>query len=131
MQNGHKKRILLVEDHEDTNRSLTNLLRRRGYQVQAAHSVKTALDLAATEQFDVLVSDIGLPDGSGIELMRMLHSERPLFAIALTGYGMEEDIRKSYDGGFDHHLVKPVDLNKLDFLIQQGKVEREPQSAAI
>ena len=124
-------RILLVEDHEDTNRSLTNLLRRRGYKVQAAHSVKTALDLAATEQFDVLVSDIGLPDGSGIELMRMLHSERPLFAIALTGYGMEEDIRKSYDGGFDHHLVKPVDLNKLDFLIQQGKVEREPQSAAI
>jgi signal transduction histidine kinase/DNA-binding response OmpR family regulator len=124
-------RILLVEDHEDTNRSLTNLLRRRGYQVQAAHSVKTALDLAATAQFDVLVSDIGLPDGSGIELMRMLHSERPFFAIALTGYGMEEDIRKSYDGGFDHHLVKPVDLNKLDFLIQQGKVEREPQSAAI
>ncbi|MEY2527528.1 MAG: hypothetical protein QOE73_2299 [Verrucomicrobiota bacterium] len=112
--------ILLVEDHEDTNRSLTNLLRRRGYKVQPAVSVQSALNLAATEQFDVLISDIGLPDGSGIELMRTLHSTRPLLGIALTGYGMEDDIRKSYDCGFNHHLVKPVDLNKLDFLIQQG-----------
>jgi CheY-like chemotaxis protein len=61
-----------------------------------------------------------LPDGSGMELMRTLQSARPLFGIALTGYGMEDDIRKSYDSGFNHHLVKPVDLNKLDSLIQQG-----------
>jgi signal transduction histidine kinase/CheY-like chemotaxis protein len=116
----HSMRILLVEDHEDTNRSLTNLLRRRGYHVQPALTVQSALDLAAAEQFDVLISDIGLPDGSGIDLMRRLNSERPLFGIALTGYGMEDDIRKSYDGGFNHHLVKPVDLNKLDGLIQEG-----------
>jgi CheY-like chemotaxis protein/anti-sigma regulatory factor (Ser/Thr protein kinase) len=114
------KRILLVEDHEDTNRSLTNLLRRRGYHVQPAVSVRSALDLAEQEQFDVLISDIGLPDGTGIELIKTLHSQRPLFGIALTGYGMEDDIQKSYDSGFNHHLVKPVDLNKLDLLIQQG-----------
>jgi DNA-binding response OmpR family regulator len=113
-------RILLVEDHEDTNRSLTRLLRRRGYQVHSAHSVQSALDLSANEEFDVLISDLGLPDGSGIELMQKLNSTRPLYGIALTGFGMEEDVRKSRDAGFRHHLVKPIDLTKLDLLIQEG-----------
>jgi signal transduction histidine kinase/HAMP domain-containing protein len=113
-------RILLVEDHEDTNRSLTRLLRRRGYQVQSAASVQEALDLSAKEEFDVLISDLGLPDGSGIDLMQQLNSTRPLFGIALTGFGMEEDVRKSREAGFKHHLVKPIDLTKLDLLIQEG-----------
>ena len=113
-------RILLVEDHEDTKRSLTNLLRRRGYYVQSAGNVQSALDLSAKEEFDVLISDLGLPDGSGIDLMQTMHSERPLLGIALTGFGMEDDIRKSRDAGFKHHLVKPIDLNKLDSLIQEG-----------
>jgi signal transduction histidine kinase/response regulator RpfG family c-di-GMP phosphodiesterase len=113
-------RVLLVEDHEDTNRSLTNLLRRRGYHVQSARSVQSALELAANERFDVLVSDIGLPDGSGIDLMQQLAVDRPLFGIALTGFGMEEDVRRSHDVGFHHHLIKPVDLNRLDALIQQS-----------
>src|SRR2546423_6155333 len=113
-------RVLLVEDHQDTNRSLTRLLRRRGYQVESAVDVKSALDLTAKQQFDVLVSDLGLPDGSGLDIMRMLNSERPLFGIALTGFGMDDDIRKSRDAGFKYHLVKPIDLNKLDTLIQQN-----------
>jgi signal transduction histidine kinase/response regulator RpfG family c-di-GMP phosphodiesterase len=113
-------RILLVEDHEDTNRSLTQLLRRRGYYVQAAHSVESALEAAEHERFDVLVSDIGLPDGSGIDLMQKLKSDHPIFGIALTGFGMEEDLRRSHDVGFNHHLIKPVDLNRLDALIQQA-----------
>ncbi len=113
-------RILLVEDHEDTNRSLTNLLRRRGYQVQSALNFQSALNLGEKEQFDVLISDLALPDGNGIDLMRKLPSQRPLVGIALTGFGMEADIRKSRDAGFKHHLVKPIDLNKLDFLIQES-----------
>jgi signal transduction histidine kinase/DNA-binding response OmpR family regulator len=113
-------RVLLVEDHEDTNRSLTHLLRRRGYHVQAARSVQSALEMAATEQFDVLVSDIGLPDGSGIDLMQQLTTNHPVFGIALTGFGMEEDVRRSHEVGFHHHLIKPVDLNRLDALIQRG-----------
>ena len=116
-------RILLVEDHEDTNRSLTQLLRRRGYHVQPAHNIARALDVAASEEFDVLVSDIGLPDGTGVDLMQQLSAKRPIFGIALTGFGMEEDIRKSHDGGFYHHLIKPVDLNKLDSIIQQVPVK--------
>jgi len=117
----HKSmRVLLVEDHEDTNRSLTQLLRRRGYYVQPAHSMQAALEAAAQETFDVLVSDIGLPYGSGIDLMEKLRSDRPIFGIALTGFGMEDDLRKSHEVGFNHHLVKPVDLNRLDALIQQA-----------
>jgi two-component system CheB/CheR fusion protein len=113
-------RVLLVEDHEDTNRSLTSLLRRRGYDVRAARSVQSALELAAKERFDVLVSDIGLPDGSGIDVMQALNSEHPVFGIALTGFGMEEDVRRSHAVGFHHHLIKPVDLNRLDALLQRG-----------
>jgi signal transduction histidine kinase/HAMP domain-containing protein len=112
-------RILLVEDHEDTNRSLTNLLRRRGYRVQSALTFQSALELSASEQFDVLISDLALPDGNGIDLIQKLAS-RPLLAIALTGFGMEDDIRRSREVGFQHHLVKPIDLNKLDSLIQEG-----------
>ncbi|HEY2144296.1 MAG TPA: HAMP domain-containing protein, partial [Candidatus Udaeobacter sp.] len=113
-------RILLVEDHEDTNRSLTNLLRRRGYHVQSALNLQSALDLSQKEKFDVLISDLALPDGSGIDLMQKLHSNQPLLAIALTGFGMEDDIRRSHEVGFKHHLVKPIDLNKLDSLIQES-----------
>ena len=113
-------RVLLVEDHEDTNRSLTQLLRRRGYHVQPAHSVQAALEAAAQETFDVLVSDIGLPDGTGIDLMEKLKTDHAIFGIALTGFGMEDDLRKSHEVGFHHHLVKPVDLNRLDALIQQA-----------
>jgi signal transduction histidine kinase/CheY-like chemotaxis protein len=119
-------RVLLVEDHEDTNRSLTQLLRRRGYHVQPAHSVQAALEAAAQEDFDVLVSDIGLPDGSGIDLMEQLRTAHPIFGIALTGFGMEDDLRKSHEVGFNHHLVKPVDLNRLDALIQQA--DGQPRS---
>jgi len=112
-------RILLVEDHEDTNRSLTNLLRRRGYHVQSAFTFHSALELSAKEEFDVLISDLGLPDGSGIDLIQKLVSKPPL-GIALTGFGMEQDIRRSREVGFQHHLVKPIDLNKLDSVIQEG-----------
>jgi signal transduction histidine kinase len=113
------KRILLVEDHEDSNRSLTNLLRQRGYDVRSALDVKSALDLSSKEEFDVLISDLALPDGNGIDLIRTLQSARPVLGIALTGFGMEEDIRRGREAGFKHHLVKPIDLNKLDLLIQQ------------
>lgn len=88
--------------------------------MHAAHRVESALEAAAHERFDVLVSDIGLPDGSGIELMQKLKSDHQIFGIALTGFGMEEDLRRSHDVGFNHHLIKPVDLNRLDSLIQQA-----------
>jgi CheY-like chemotaxis protein len=63
-----------------------------------------------------------LPDGSGIDLMQTLRSMRPVLGIALTGFGMEDDARKCREAGFQHHLVKPIDLNKLDLLIQESAV---------
>jgi CheY-like chemotaxis protein len=87
--------------------------------VQSALTFQSAVNLSASEQFDVLISDLALPDGSGIDLMQKL-SSKPVLRIALTGFGMEDDIRKSHEAGFQHHLVKPIDLNKLDSLIQAG-----------
>jgi HAMP domain-containing protein/signal transduction histidine kinase/CheY-like chemotaxis protein len=113
-------RVLLVEDHEDTNRSLTRLLQLRGYHVQSARDVRSALALTESSEFDVLISDLGLPDGNGIDLMRAIQTNRPLLGIALTGYGMEEDIRKSREAGFKHHLVKPIDVNMLDSFLQES-----------
>ena len=123
-------RVLLVEDHADTNRSITKLLQLRGYDVQSASTLGSALELSAKNEFDVLISDLGLPDGSGIDLIQKLPSGRPLLTIALTGFGMEDDIRKSHDAGFQHHLVKPIDLNKLDSLIQDGAAALPGKSSA-
>ena len=107
-------RVLLVEDHKPTSRALTQLLIRRNYQVVAADCVAEARAAAARESFDLLISDIGLPDGNGYELMMELHGEYGFPGIALTGYGMEEDVNRSHAAGFIAHLTKPVSVQALD-----------------
>ena len=107
-------RVLLVDDHEDTNRSLTILLGRRGYKVQTATSLASAEALFQVEKFDVLVCDMNLPDGSGLDLLARLAADPPrLGAIVLSGYNTEEDIERSLAAGYKAHLGKPVDLDKL------------------
>ena len=114
-------RILLVDDHEDTNRAMQRLLQRLGYDVQTAHTVQAALSAAdADRPFDLLISDIGLPDGSGLELMEQLLKRRPIKGIALSGFGMEEDVRKSKEAGFYEHLTKPVNFQRLHALIREA-----------
>ena len=115
-KSGHRiGRLLLVEDHPDTRNLMAKVLRKEGYQVQTADSVATSLRLATTEDFDLLLCDIGLPDGTGLDLMRQLISNnRPIKAIALSGFGMEDDIARSKEAGFLAHLTKPIDLNLLD-----------------
>jgi len=112
-------RILLVEDHADTSRMMSRLLRGFGYQLRIADSVATALRYAAAEHFDALVSDIGLPDGSGLDLMRQLRAHHPIKGIALSGYGMEEDVRRSLEAGFCAHLIKPVDMRNLEEVLRE------------
>ena len=112
-------RLLLVEDHEDTSRSLSRLLVRRGYEVRAARTLETALETAREFEFDVLISDMGLPDGSGIELMEQLLGRAKVRGIALSGYGMEEDVQRSMGVGYREHLTKPVDIGRLDAAIQR------------
>jgi signal transduction histidine kinase len=102
-------RILLVEDHANSVRSIQLFLEAIGYQVTTADSVEAALRTVAQEEFDLLVSDIGLPDGSGEDLLRLLREKGHNFpSIALSGYGMEEDIARSRAAGFQVHLVKPI-----------------------
>src|SRR6185369_12247661 len=107
-------RILLVEDHEPTRTALASLLTRRHHKVKMAICVSEALALAAKNDFDVVISDIGLPDGNGFDLFKKLRKQSPVKGIALTGYGMEEDIARSQDAGFVTHLTKPVHIESLD-----------------
>jgi signal transduction histidine kinase/CheY-like chemotaxis protein len=120
-------RILLVEDHEDTAEAMADLLGVRGHQVTVARSLAEARAAAAESTFDLLVSDLGLPDGSGNELMREFSARYGLRGIALSGYGMEEDLRKSREAGFKRHLIKPVSPQALEAAIQQV-AGAEPQS---
>jgi CheY-like chemotaxis protein len=112
-------RLLVVEDHADTARMLGRLLGSAGYKVWTASDAAGALELAAREKFDLLVSDIGLPDATGYQLMQQLRSEYGITGIAMSGYGMDEDIRKSQEAGFSDHLVKPISFAQLNESIQR------------
>ena len=107
-------RILLVEDHADTTLMMQRLLARRGYAVTVATTLAEAMQAVESRTFDLLLADLGLPDGSGLDLMRTVASRTPtLPAIALSGYGMPEDARKSLDAGFLAHIPKPVAIERL------------------
>jgi CheY-like chemotaxis protein len=118
-QNDHKLRILLVDDHKDTVRTLNLLLTRLGYAVVSAESVNEALAAANKSHFDLLVSDIGLPDGSGLDLMRRIREKQQIDGIALSGFGMEDDLRKSREAGFVDHLIKPINLDRLQAALRR------------
>ena len=106
-------RILLVDDHEDTLKAMTRLLRKLNHRVVPAGTLKAALTAAKSDDFDLLISDVGLPDGTGLDLMRQLCAERPIRGIALTGYGTDDDHRQTLQAGFAAHLTKPIDMNRL------------------
>ncbi|MEO7931855.1 MAG: PAS domain S-box protein [Chthoniobacterales bacterium] len=106
-------RLLLVEDHDSTLLVLTRLLSRDGHQVVPVASATAALAAASQETFDLVISDLGLPDGTGHELMQKLRAQYGLRGIALSGYGMEDDMARSRDAGFILHLIKPVDFTRL------------------
>jgi PAS domain S-box-containing protein len=107
-------RVLLVEDHEPTRTALTQLLMRRSYKVVTAGSIAEARNLAAAQSFNLVVSDIGLPDGNGYDLMTELQKNGAVKGIALTGYGMEQDVARSRAAGFVAHLTKPVSIQSLE-----------------
>ena len=120
---GRTFRLLLVEDHADTARVLARLLSGNGHTVAVANSIRQALAAFDGDggKFDFMVSDLGLPDGSGVDLIRQVRQELRLGlpAIALSGYGMEEDIARCKEAGFDDHVTKPVNLQKLEATIQR------------
>ena len=119
--------ILLVEDHKDTRVAMVRLLKRLGHRVTGADGVASAAAAAAAGRFDLLISDVDLPDGTGLDLMRQLTAaggdgRPPLRGIALTGYGMESDVAQSEAAGFFAHLVKPIDFADLEDAIRRASV---------
>jgi PAS domain S-box-containing protein len=114
-----KLRLLLVDDHADTRGVLSRLLIKYGHEVVTADSAQTALEIMQGRRFDALISDIGLPDISGYELVREAKQRQPLKGIALSGLGMDEDVQRGVEAGFDHHLTKPVNFHDLQTILEK------------
>lgn len=112
-------RVLLVEDHADSARILSRTMERHGYQVVVAGSMSAAIEIFQREKIAAVISDIGLPDGDGVKLMESLYRIAPVPGIALSGYGMEQDLARSRAAGFVEHLTKPVDWPQLEAALKR------------
>jgi DNA-binding response OmpR family regulator len=116
--------ILVVEDNADILRYLVLLLEQDGHRVRPAATLAEALEAADAGPIDVLLSDIGLPDGSGLDLLRTLRNDRPgLPAVAFSGFGSDDDVRHSLEAGFAAHLTKPLDFRRLSVAIRNALAE--------
>lgn len=113
-------RILLVENHEDTLRWLTLYLEDLGHKVVSTRTLAEAHAALVSDRCEVLISDIGLPDGTGWELLERARPPRPIFAIAMSGFGMNADNGRSRAAGYHHHLIKPFKLDELDQLLHEA-----------
>jgi signal transduction histidine kinase len=113
-------KILLVDDHHDTCAALEKLMARRGHLVAVTHDVRSAMEAAVRNKFDLLISDIALPDGTGMELMMQLRAIANIPGIAISGFGHNGDIERSLQAGFSEHLIKPIKLDKLEAAIERA-----------
>ena len=113
-------RLIVVEDHAATAEGLKKFLKAIGYQVFVATDMASALGLASTVEFDVLLSDLALPDGNGWELMKRLSAARHIRAIALSGHNSVADLQRSAEAGFVEHLAKPLCPEKLCAAIERA-----------
>ncbi|MEO6567187.1 MAG: PAS domain S-box protein [Opitutaceae bacterium] len=121
-------RLLLVEDDTDTRDALTRLLKAKGYSVTAAATVSEAIQAGASETFDLLLCDLGLPDGNGSEIIRHLKKSSDLRAIALTGFGQEEDVASALEAGFNAHITKPIKIQVLHETILKTMGAKAPRA---
>ena len=112
-------RILVVEDHGDTLQALSNLLTHFGHEISVADDAESARKIIGSKEFDVVLADIALPDGSGYDLIVEAKQKRPITAVALTGFGAPDDIERGKEAGFDFHLTKPVDFHELRAVLGQ------------
>lgn len=124
---GTGPRVLVVDDHVDTCTGMKMMMERRGYRVTVAHTADQAVEKAAEQEFDLVISDIGLPDRSGYELMHELSTTKGLRGIALSGFGMEGDVSRARAAGFSEHLTKPINFDRLEEAIQM--LLGEPEAA--
>ena len=113
-------KILLVDDHQDTCAALEKLLARRGHLVAVSHDVRSAMEAALRNKFDLLISDIALPDGTGMDLMVKMRAIANVPGIAISGFGNNGDIERSLQAGFSEHLIKPIKLDNLEAAIERA-----------
>lgn len=118
-------RVFVVENHADTRLSLKLLLEQHGHSVALAATMEDALAALAGIDCDMLISDIGLPDGDGWELLRRAELPGSVIAVAMSGYGMHSDLDKSRAAGYRHHLVKPMALDQLEEILAEALEERQ------
>jgi DNA-binding response OmpR family regulator len=116
---GKSLRILVIEDHGATLQALSNLLRHFGHEISVADDAESARKIIRSREFDVVLADIGLPDGSGYDLVAEAKRKHPVKAVALTGFGEPDDIERGKEAGFDFHLTKPVDFHELRAVLGQ------------
>jgi two-component system CheB/CheR fusion protein len=121
--------LFLVENYEDTVRYMQLYLEQLNYKVRVAADMATALWEIPNSRCDVLISDIGLPDGDGWQLIEKLGEQRPQFAIAMSGYGAVNDLRRSRAAGYDHHLVKPFAPELLVALLREASKRKEEKQS--
>jgi CheY-like chemotaxis protein len=121
----HKLRILLLEDNADTLKWLTIFLRGLGHEVVPTCECQQALGAVRSRKFDVFLSDIGLPDGTGWDLIQTMGDDRPPFAMAMSGFGTLTDRERSKAAGFAHHLVKPFLPDKVKTILERVEAQRE------
>jgi CheY-like chemotaxis protein len=117
-------RILIIENHEDTASFISLFLKRAGHEVTAVPNAQTALGRDDLASFDVILSDIGLPDVNGWELMKQLRPNTDAFAIAMSGFGGEADVQRSLVAGYQHHLVKPFVPAALEDVLRKVSPQR-------
>jgi two-component system, chemotaxis family, CheB/CheR fusion protein len=123
-------RIIVVEDHADTAEGLRRFLTRIGYKVYIAPDVASARALAKAVEFDVLLSDIRLPDGTGWDLMRELSRDQPnLRGIAISGFNSQEEIARSKRVGFLDHIAKPLVAEEISAAIESAVATRPTKSS--
>ncbi len=116
-------RIFVVENHPDTLKYLQIYLEDTGHTVVSARTMAESLAALPGADCDVLISDIGLPDGNGWDLLRRVRLPRPIYAIAMSGFGMNADQARSRAAGYRHHLLKPFALENLDAMLEEAAQE--------
>ena len=125
-------RVFVVENHADTREFLTFMLEELGHKVIVADTMSRALRDMPAANCDVLISDIGLPDGDGWQLLARLDLPKPVYAIAMSGFGMTSDRLRSKAVGYRHHLVKPMGLEQLEGILKDAAAElQKPEHAEL
>jgi CheY-like chemotaxis protein len=116
---GRSLRILVVEDHSDTLQALSRLLNHFGHDISTADDAHSAMDLIQAKEFDVVLCDIALPDGSGYDVVMQAKRKGAVKAVALSGFAARDDIERGKEAGFDFYLAKPVDFHELRTVLGQ------------